>query len=236
MRAGRSACASCARSSTSCGETGTSAPEPARRLGILGGTFNPPHLGHLLIGQEARDQLGLDRVLMIPTATPPHKEIPVDPGAGVRLELCRVAAAGDEGLEVLDLEIRRGGPSYTADTLRELHATFPGAELTFIVGGDMAFSLPTWREPAEVVALARLAVAEREGARRADILERLATIPGAVERVDFFDLPRMDISSSLVRRRVAAGRPIRYLVPDTVAEYIAQHGLYRSPVGTPSSA
>jgi nicotinate-nucleotide adenylyltransferase len=175
-------------------------------------------------------------VLLIPVATPPHKEAPGDPGAEARLELCRLAVAGDRRFEVNDIEVRRGGASYTADTLRALHATFPGADLRFIVGGDMASSLPTWREPAEVVRLARLAVAEREGARRADILERLATIPGAVERVDFFDLPRMDISSSLVRRRVAAGRPIRYLVPDTVAEYIAQHGLYRSPVGTPTSA
>jgi nicotinate-nucleotide adenylyltransferase len=175
--------------------------------------------------------------MFIPTAVPPHKESPGDPGPQVRLELTRLAVDGDDRFSVSDVEVARGGPSYTADTLRALHATCPpGAELTFIVGGDMASSLPTWREPAEVVGLARLAVAEREGARRADILERLATIPGAVERVEFFDLPRMDISSSLVRRRVAAGRPIRYLVPDRVAEYIAQHGLYRSPVGTPTSA
>ena len=193
-------------------------------------------MAHLLAAQEAADQLGLDRVLLMPVATPPHKEAAGDPGPPARLELCRLAVAGDETLAVSDLEVVRGGASYTADTLRALHATFPGADLTFIVGGDMASSLPTWREPAEVVALARLAVAEREGVRRADILERLATIPGAVEQVDFFDLPRMDVSSSLVRRRVAAGRPIRYLVPDRVAEYIAQHGLYRSPVGTPSSA
>jgi nicotinate-nucleotide adenylyltransferase len=173
---------------------------------------------------------------VMPVATPPHKDAAGDPGPQARLELCRVAIDGDDRFAVSDLEVARGGPSYTADTLRALHATCPGAELTFIVGGDMASSLPTWREPAEVVGLARLAVAEREGARRADILERLATIPGAVEKVDFFDLPRMDISSSLVRRRVASGRPIRYLVPDRVAEYIAQHGLYRSPVGTPSSS
>lgn len=100
----------------------------------------------------------------------------------------------------------------------------------------MASSLPVWHEPAEVVRLARLAVAEREGARRDDILERLAAVPGAVDRVDFFDLPRMDLSSSLVRRRVAAGRPIRYLVTDPVARYITEHGLYASPVGsTPPS-
>jgi nicotinate-nucleotide adenylyltransferase len=172
----------------------------------------------------------------MPVAVPPHKEAISDPGADVRLELCRLAAAGDDRFEVSDLEVRRGGASYTVDTLRALHEAFPGNELSFIVGGDMAFSLPMWRAPAEVVGLARLAVAEREGARQVDILERLATIPGAADRVDFFDLPRMDVSSSLVRRRVAEGHPIRYLVPDPVAEYIAQHGLYRSPVGAPSSS
>jgi nicotinate-nucleotide adenylyltransferase len=172
----------------------------------------------------------------MPVATPPHKEAAGDPGPQARLALCEAAIAGDERFAVSDLEIRRGGPSYTVDTLRALHETHPEAELTFIVGGDMASSLPTWRAPAEVVSLARLAVAEREGTRRADILERLATIPGAADQVDFFDLPRIDFSSSLVRRRVAAGRPITYLVPDRVAEYIAQHGLYRSPVGNPTSA
>jgi nicotinate-nucleotide adenylyltransferase len=206
------------------------------RLGLLGGTFNPPHLAHLLAAQEAADQLGLDRVLLIPNANPPHKQVVGDPGPEARLTLCRLAIGDDERFAVSDLEVQREGPSYTADTLRALHEQCPGAELTFIVGGDMASSFPTWHEPAEVVRLARLAVAEREGTPRADILERLATIPGAVERVEFFDLPRMDISSSLVRRRVAAGHPIRYLVPDQVAEYIAQHGLYRSPAGIPSSA
>lgn len=207
-----------------------------RRLGILGGTFNPPHLGHLLIAQEAHDQVGLDEVLFMPVAAPPHKDAAGDPGPEARLAMVTAAIGDDPRFRACDLEIRRGGPSYTVDTLRALHATHPGSELTFIVGGDMAASLPTWRDPAEVVSLARLAVAEREGARRADILERLATIPGAVERVDFFDLPRIDFSSSLVRRRAAAGRPITYLVPDRVAEYIAQHGLYRSSVGSPSSA
>jgi nicotinate-nucleotide adenylyltransferase len=206
------------------------------RLGLLGGTFNPPHLAHLLAAQEAHDQLGLDRVLLIPNANPPHKQVVGDPGPAARLALCRLAIGDDERFEVSELEVEREGPSYTADTLRALHEACPGAELTFIVGGDMASSFPTWHEPAEVVRLARLAVAEREGTPQADILERLATIPGAVERVDFFDLPRMDISSSLVRRRVAAGHPIRYLVPDPVADYIAQHGLYRSPAGIPSSA
>jgi nicotinate-nucleotide adenylyltransferase len=221
---------------TSAADGPVTGDRPTGRIGILGGTFNPPHIAHLLCAQEAYDQLGLDRVLIIPVAVPPHKDAPGDPGGDVRLELCRLAVGDDERFAVSDLEVRRGGASYTVDTLRALHAAFPGNELSFIVGGDMAFSLPTWRAPAEVVDLARLAVAEREGARQADILERLATIPGAAGRVDFFDLPRMDVSSSLVRRRVAAGHPVRYLVADPVAEYIAQHGLYRSPVGAPTSS
>jgi nicotinate-nucleotide adenylyltransferase len=201
---------------------------------VLGGTFNPPHLGHLLCAQEALDQLGLDRVVLMPVAVPPHKEADGDPGAAARVEMCRLAVGDDDRFAVSTLEVDRGGPSYTVDTLREIHATAPGDDLTFIVGGDMAQSLPTWREPEEVLRLARLAVAEREGNRRADILERLAPIPGALDRVLFFDLPRVDISSSLIRRRVAAGRPIRYLVPDAVERYIGERGLYSAPAGSPS--
>jgi nicotinate-nucleotide adenylyltransferase len=213
--------------------TGTSGAD-GRRIGLLGGTFNPPHLGHLLLAQEAHDQLGLDRVVFVPVAVPPHKEADGDPGAAARVELCRRAVGGDDRFDVSTLEVERGGASYTVDTLREIHATSPGDELSFIVGGDMASSLPTWREPADVLRLARLAVAERDGVRRADILDRLSSLPGAAERVDFFDLPRVDVSSSLVRRRIAAGHPIRYLVPDSVAEYITANGLYRSAVGSPS--
>ena len=169
----------------------------------------------------------------MPAAVPPHKEAPDDPGAGARVEMCRLAVGGDPRFEVSTLEVERGGPSYTADTLREIHEKAPGDDLTFIVGGDMAHSLPTWREPAEVVRLARLGVAEREGAARQDIAARVAEVPGSDGRVTFFDLPRVDVSSSLIRRRVAEGRPIRFLVPDAVADYIAARGLYRSAVGIP---
>jgi nicotinate-nucleotide adenylyltransferase len=192
------------------------------RLGLLGGTFNPPHVGHLICAQEARAQLGLDRVELVPVHSPPHKEVVDDPGPEVRLELCRAAVAGDETLGVCDVEVRRPGPSFTVDTLRELDPE--NQELTFIVGGDMALSLPAWREPGEVLRMARLGVAERAGAQRADIEERLTPLGG---RIDFFAMPRIDISSSDVRRRVAEGRPIRYLVPDAVAEAVAQRGLYR---------
>lgn len=195
------------------------------RLGLLGGTFSPPHLGHLLCAQEAHAQLKLERVWLLPVASPPHKETAGDPGPEARLELCRLAVGDDDRLGISDLEVRRGGPSYTADTLRELHARAPEDELTFIVGGDMALSLPTWREPEAVLELATVAVAERSGAARQDIVDRLAGI-GAADRVRFFDMPRLDVSSSEVRARVADGRPIRYLVPDAVAAHIEQRGIY----------
>jgi nicotinate-nucleotide adenylyltransferase len=194
-------------------------------LGILGGTFNPPHIGHLVMAQEALCQLGLDRILLTPVAQPPHKEALADPGADVRLELCLLAAQDDDRLEVCDLEIRRGGASYTVDTLRALHDRAPEHALTFIVGGDMAHSLPSWREPKAILELARLAVAEREDLRREDIAERLAPVHSG-DRVVFFDMPRIDISSSAIRDRVATGRPTRYLVPAAVDAAIRARDLY----------
>ena len=195
------------------------------RIGILGGSFNPPHIGHLVMAQEAHAQLGLDRVVLMPVASPPHKDLDDDPGPEARFELCRLAVAKDDRLAVSRLELDRGGASYTADTLRAIHARSPGDELTFIVGGDMAASLPTWREPEAILELATLAVAEREGIRRRDIAEAVAPLAGA-DRITFFDLPRIDVSSSAVRARVRGGRPIRYWVPDDVARMIGARGYY----------
>ena len=203
------------------------------RVGLLGGTFNPPHLGHLVCAQEACDQLELDRVLLIPTRVPPHKVVYDDPGAAHRVAMCETAAAADPRLDVSLVDVRRDGPSYTVDTLRLLHADAPGDELTFIVGGDMAHSLPTWRDPEAVLALATMAVAARERISREAIVEGLAGLPGAAERLRFFDMPRMDISSSLIRARVGAGRPVRYLVPDGVRAYIEREGLYAAVAPTP---
>src|SRR4051812_23179820 len=136
---------------------------------------------------EALDQLHLDRVLLMPVAQPPHKEAPSDPGADVRLELCRLALAGEDRVEVSDLEIERGGASYTVDTLRALHERDPEHSLTFIVGGDMAYSLPSWREPEAVLTMARLAVAERDGLRREGIAQRPPPLPPR-HRAGFFDM------------------------------------------------
>jgi nicotinate-nucleotide adenylyltransferase len=198
-------------------------------LGILGGTFNPPHIGHLVCALEARDQLGLDSVVLMPVSAPPHKEAADDPGPEVRADLCRAAVAGEAGFEVSTLEIERGGPSYTVDTLRALHELREGDDLTFIVGGDMALSLPAWREPEAVLELARVAVAEREGLRRQEIADRIAPLSGAGGRVVFFTMPRLDVSSSDVRARIAAGRPVRWLVPDAVVDEIERQGLYVPP-------
>ena len=198
------------------------------RVGIFGGTFNPPHTGHVACMEAALAQLGLDRVLLMPVARPPHKQAPEDPGAEHRLQMCRRAAVGDERIGVSDLEIRRGGPSYTVDTLRELHESAPEDELTFIAGGDMAASLPEWREPEEVLRLARMAVAERTGAEREEVERAIAGLRGR-ERVVFFEMPRVDVSSTAVRRGIADGLPVRDLVPDAVARYIDEQGLYRSP-------
>jgi nicotinate-nucleotide adenylyltransferase len=195
------------------------------RIGLLGGTFNPPHIGHLVCATQALASLELDEVLFVPVHEPPHKEIETDPGVEHRVAMCRIAVADDDHLDVSTIEVDVPGPSYTVDTLSRLHDRRPGDQLTFIVGGDMALSLPSWREPAAILSLATLGVAEREGVRRTDITERLSEL--GTDNVTFFDMPRIDVSSSLIRRSVAAGRSIRYLVPDGVADYIAREGLYR---------
>lgn len=197
-----------------------------KRIGILGGTFNPPHLGHLVCAQEAFVQLELDELVFVPTGLPPHKELLEDPGPRHRLALCRRATAGDERFTVSELELRREGPSYTVDTLQELHATVQDSELYLIVGGDIAAGLPEWREPKRVLSLATLAVVGRPGTARAAVETALARVP-ARSGVSFFTMPQIAVSSTLVRRRVRAGQPIRYLVPDGVDHYIERHSLYK---------
>jgi nicotinate-nucleotide adenylyltransferase len=213
--------------------TDTSEPDlRVASLGVLGGTFNPPHEGHLRCARQALEQLGLDRVAFMPVHTPPHKEAHDDPGRDHRLAMCRLAVAGDDRLVVSELELRRAGPSYTVDTLRELDKNDPARRLTFIVGADMARTLARWREPAAILDLARVAVAERDDIKRREIRVALADLdPG--ERVLFLDMPPIDVSSSEVRERVAAGLSIDGLVPGAVADYIAAHELYRLPAPAP---
>jgi len=196
------------------------------RIGILGGTFNPPHLGHLICAQEAYLQLELDRVTLIPARIPPHKRVEEEPGPDHRLELCRAAVRGDDRFDVSDVEILREGPSYTVDTLELLHSRESESELFLIVGGDIAAGLPKWREPERVLSLATLAVAGRRGTSRAEVDEALSRLPGG-ERARFFQMPTISVSSTVLRRRVRDGQPIRYYVPDAVVSYIDRHRLYR---------
>ncbi len=171
------------------------------RVGIMGGTFNPPHIGHQVCASEACDQLRLDRVVWVPAHTPPHKEVAAGaPSPEVRAELCRLATADDPRFEVSEIEIDRGGASYTVETLRELRRQRPDDELIFIVGADTALSLPTWREPQEVSRLAALGIAGRQGVLRRDIVERLVDLP---VRLEFFDMPA---STSPPRRSAGASR------------------------------
>jgi nicotinate-nucleotide adenylyltransferase len=197
------------------------------RIGILGGTFNPPHLGHLVCAQEAYIQLSLARVMLVPARIPPHKAVDDEPGPLHRLEMCRLAVRGDEQrFEVSDVEIGRKGPSYTVDTLEELHSLNPDSELFLILGADIAAGLPEWHQAERVLSLATVAVAERPGTAREAVVQALRSIPGG-ERGRFFEMPEIDISSTMLRRRARTGEPTRYLVPEGVRDYIDQHRLYR---------
>lgn len=199
------------------------------RVGVYGGVFNPPHLGHLIAAQEAHSQLELDVVVWIPVGDAPHRAIEHDPGAEARFEMVEMAVAADERFRVSRIELEREGPSYTADTLRELREREPDAELFLILGGDQALALPKWHEPESVLEQATIAVFERGSSNRNAIAITLARLRGA-DRVRFLQMPRIEISSTLVRRRAAAGKPIRYLVPDKVANFIGAQSLYGSSV------
>jgi nicotinate-nucleotide adenylyltransferase len=195
------------------------------RVGILGGAFNPPHVGHLVCAQEALVQLELEKVVFMPVGQAPHRELESDPGAEARLEMVELAVGDDGRFAVSRTELDRSGPSYTADTLRELGEKAPGDELFLILGGDQAAALPTWREPEAVLSLATVAVVERTNWSRNAIGIKVGRLRGA-ERIRYLDMPVIQVSSSAIRRRVAEGLPIRYLVPDKVASYIGANDLY----------
>jgi nicotinate-nucleotide adenylyltransferase len=195
-------------------------------IGVFGGTFDPPHLGHLAAAQEAFERCGLQRVLFVPSESNPlklgHQISPTEH----RLAMTRLAIADDPRYELSCADIGGDGPSFTVDLLERLKREHDGADLAFIGGMDIPHELHRWREPLRVLELARLIVISRPGSERvnpADVDERL---PGASRRITVVETPGVAISSTELRQRGAEGRSLRYLVPDSVAAYIAEHGLY----------
>ena len=195
-------------------------------IGVLGSAFNPPHLGHLALAQEALWQLGLEEVVLVPTGQAPHKRIADDPGREARMEMTRLAAADDSRFSVSALEVEREGPSYTYETLEALAEERADRELVFVMGADAAVGLESWREPARVVELASLAVARREGVSDAEVATVMRSL-GCEGRATMLEMPQFGVSSSAVRERAKQGRPLRYLVPDSVADLIEARGIYR---------
>jgi nicotinate-nucleotide adenylyltransferase len=211
-------------------EPGAEAPVRPGSLGLLGGTFDPFHLGHLGLARAARDQLGLERVLVVPAAQPPHKPgRPISP-APLRLAMVVAGIAGEPRLEASRIEIDRPGPSYTVDTVAELLAAPPPdapAEVVVILSAESFAGLASWHEPERLVALARFAVAPRAGHPDPDLDELVARLPGLAGRVDRLDLSPIDVSASEIRRRAAVGASLDGLVPPAVATLIRDNGLYR---------
>lgn len=195
-------------------------------LGLFGGSFNPPHVGHLAVAEACAEAAGLEAVVWMPAATPPHKlgDAALAP-AEARLAMVQAATAGNARFRVSDLELRRaradGAPSFTVDTLRALRAQ-DDREWALLVGGDSLAGFPRWRAPREILDLARLVVYRRPGADLGDVPDWV------LDRTTFVDGPALDLSSTELRARLAAGRTVRYLVPDGALAVAAEHGLYRA--------
>jgi len=201
------------------------------RVGVFGGTFDPVHLGHLILAEQCREQAALDQVWFVPAARPPHKlERSLTPFPQ-RLEMLSLAVAGHPAFRIDDLEKNRPGPSYTVDTLEELHQRCPDTEWSLILGSDSLPDLPRWREPARIVALAELLIVARPDwpTPSAEELRAALGLPSeAPLRSRLVAAPLIGISSHDLRRRVHDGRSIRYLVPRAVECYIDNHGLYKT--------
>jgi nicotinate-nucleotide adenylyltransferase len=201
-------------------------------VGIFGGTFDPIHVAHLAVAEEAAESMGLERVLFVPAGVPPHKPGRRITDAAHRLAMVELAIAGNDRFAVERMELDRDGPSYTVDTLEALRAARLAAgaspDVALILSAEAFLGLMTWREPRRVVELARLVVAPRDGYPEAGPEFLAAQIPDLADRAAFLDSPHIRLSGSELRRRAAAGRSLRYHVPDAVAAYIGDHALYRN--------
>jgi nicotinate-nucleotide adenylyltransferase len=197
----------------------------------MGGTFDPVHIGHLVIAEEARYQVELDRVMLVPSARPPHKTGTSQAGPEHRLAMLELAVRSNPGLEVSDLEVRREGLSFTIETLRELHRIYGSeAGLFFITGADAILEIMTWKDPEGLLTESQFVVATRPGYPLDRLVEALPEFNSegekAAENILFIETPALEISSTEIRNRVAERRPYRYLVPEAVWQYIEENGLY----------
>jgi nicotinate-nucleotide adenylyltransferase len=198
------------------------------RLGVLGGTFDPIHYAHLVIAEEARVRLQLDRVLFVPSGQPPHKLTKAVSPTDHRLAMVQLAIASNPYFELSRLDADRCGPCYSVDLLEVLSGRLePTDELYFIVGLDSLAELPTWHDPARLIRLCRLVVVRRPG-YHLDLVQLETDLPGVVDRLTFIEAPEMGISSTEIQHRVQAGLPIKYQLPEAVEGYIFGHGLYRA--------
>jgi nicotinate-nucleotide adenylyltransferase len=208
-------------------------------LGVFGGTFDPIHVAHLAVAEEAAEALGLERILFIPAGQPPHKPRLAITAAADRVAMVELAIAGNDRFSVDRRELERDGPSYTVDTLQDLRETRlaegSSPELTLVLSAEAFLGLMTWREPRRVIELARVAVAPRDGYPDAGPAYLEAHLPDLADRATFLDGPRLRLSASELRARASAGRSLRYLVPDAVAAYIGDHGLYQNTRREPRS-
>ena len=202
--------------------------EKIRRLALFGGTFDPIHNGHVHLALEFARRLRLDRVLLMPTYVPPHKLKENMAPAADRLEMCRLAAAADPVLTVSDLEISRGGASFTVDTLEALQGQYPDAQLYLITGADMFLTLGTWWRFDDIASMAVLCAAPRDEATLEELKAYAAELEQGGASCVIEDIPLMPLSSTEIRRRLASGQSTGTLVPDKVAAYIARKGLYRT--------
>ena len=197
------------------------------KIGVLGGTFDPVHLGHLQIAEEARVSLDLSEVILIPAGQPAIKSSPLITSAESRLEMVRLSVADRPYFRVSASEVERAGPSYTVDTLAQLRKEYGSEDnLYFILGWDSLTQLPDWREPARIIEMCRLVGVPRPGSPRPDLEVLETRVPGISQRVVLLEKPLIDISASAVREKVARGVSIDHLVPGPVAEYISDHKLY----------
>lgn len=197
------------------------------RVGVIGGTFDPIHVGHLIMAEGARDVLGLRRVVFVPAGQPPHKRSSQISPAAHRLAMTRLAIAGNSFFTISRIDLERGGPSYTVDTIRLLHEAWgPDVQIYFLIGGDSLAELPTWYQPERLIETCQVVAIPRPG-HDPDLDALDDQIPGASDRIQILDLPLVDLSATEIRDRVRDQRTIRYLVPGVVERYIYRHRLYR---------